>query len=225
MSGALRYRAFPLVLAAPSGTGKTTIARELVSRHPEFVFSISATTRAPRAGEEEGRDYQFVSRGEFEAMIERGDLAEWAEVHGHLYGTPKEPLEQAADAGRHAVLDIDVQGARQLRHTVPEAVLIFVFPPAAKDLYRRLTFRGTEGREEVERRLRTARTELEAAAEFDYVIVNDDLEQAISQVRAVVGSESHAVKRLPGLSEDVARIRDEITELLAREGARGPAVG
>jgi guanylate kinase len=125
----LPHRPCPLVLAAPSGTGKTTIAHALVERFSRFVFSVSATTRAPRGDEVDGVDYDFLSRAEFEAMIEAGALVEWAEVHGNLYGTPVRNLEAAAARGEHVVLDIDVQGARQIRDKVPDAVLMFVFPP------------------------------------------------------------------------------------------------
>ena len=225
MSGGLRYPLFPVVLAAPSGTGKTTIARELVSRFPDFAFSVSATTRAPRPEERKGRDYDFVSRATFEGMIEKGELAEWAEVHGNLYGTPKKSLEDAAAAGQHSVLDIDVQGARQIRASISQAVLIFVFPPTAEDLRARLGSRGTEEPEEVGRRLRAAREELGEAVNFDYVVVNDDLNLAVGRIRAVVEAESRLPRRLLGLAEEVSRIRGEIDELLAREGAREPTGG
>ena len=225
MSSGLWHPLFPLVLAAPSGTGKTTIARELVSRFSDFAFSVSATTRSPRPEEQQGRDYDFVSRATFEGMIEKGELAEWAEVHGNLYGTPKKSLEDAEGAGQHSILDIDVQGARQIRVSIPQAVLIFVFPPTAEVLRARLASRGTEDPEEVGRRLRRAREELGKAAKFDYVVVNDDLNLAGERIRAVVEAETRSPRRLLGLAEEVSRIRREIDELLAREGAREPTGG
>ncbi|MBW3535138.1 MAG: guanylate kinase [Gemmatimonadetes bacterium] len=207
-------RAFPVVLAAPSGTGKTTIARALVRTAREFVFSVSATTRPPRRGERDTVDYQFVDRAGFEAMIEAGALVEWAEVHGHLYGTPRANLEAAAQRGEHVVLDIDVQGARQIREQEPQAVLVFVFPPSLETLLERLEKRGTERPEEVARRLRSARDELERAADFDYVVVNDDLDEAVSAVRSVVRAEAHRPVRTRELADEVARLRDAMGQVL-----------
>jgi guanylate kinase len=175
----------PVVLAAPSGTGKTTIAHRLVEGTGEFVFSVSATTRQPRKGERNGMDYWFMGRPEFEGMIARGEFVEWAEVHGNFYGTPKRNFDDASDRGEHLVLDIDVQGARQIRERVSDALLVFVIPPSAEVLVSRLTKRGTERDEEVARRLRGARKELARVKEFDHVVVNDDLERAVEEVRAV----------------------------------------
>lgn len=212
----LPHRPCPVILAAPSGTGKTTIAHTLVDRHPHFVFSVSATTRTPREGEVDGEDYDFVSRDDFVEMIAAGELVEWAEVHGNLYGTPLRNLDAAADRGEHALLDIDVQGARQIRDRVPEAVLIFIFPPTAGDLVTRLTRRGTEGHHEVTRRLRAAQGELEAARDFDYIVVNDDLERAVAQVRAIVEAESHRPRRARDFSAEVERLKREIEVVLGR---------
>lgn len=206
----LPHRPSPLVLAAPSGTGKTTIAHALVERFPHFVFSVSATTRTPRSGERDGVDYHFISREAFQGMIREDQLVEWAEVHGNLYGTPRHNLDEAAARGEHVVLDIDVQGARQIKARVPESVLLFVFPPSAEALWRRLTARGTEDLDEVRRRLRAAHRELEEAAHFDYIVVNDDLERAISRVRAIVEAESHRPLRALDLPGVVGRLRGEI---------------
>lgn len=221
----LPHRPSPVVLAAPSGTGKTTIAHALVDRFVNFVFSVSATTRPPREGERDGRDYEFLSRGAFEEMIERGELVEWAEVHGNLYGTPRRNLEAASARGEHAVLDIDVQGARQIRGRVEEAVLIFIFPPSAEDLWTRLTARGTENLDEVERRIRASHRELEEAVHFDYIVVNDDLDRAVARVRTIVEAESHRPSRTLDLPGEIARIRGQIDEVLDRKGARDPARG
>jgi guanylate kinase len=174
-----------VVLAAPSGTGKTTIAQRLVEGTGEFVFSVSATTRLPRKGERNGMDYEFLGRPEFAGMIERNEFAEWAEVHGNLYGTPQSNFDEAAERREHLVLDVDVQGARQILEKVPEVLLMFVIPPSAEVLVSRLTKRGTEEDREVARRLRAARKELARIGEFDHVMVNDDLERAVEEVRTV----------------------------------------
>ena len=205
---------FPVVLAAPSGAGKTTIAKALVGRDPRFSFSVSVTTRAARPGEREGVDYHFVDRSAFERMIAAGDLCEWAEVHGNLYGTPFANLESGSLRGGHVVLDIDVQGARQIRQRVKEAVLVFIFPPSAEALLGRLTGRKTEGLEEVARRLRNARKELAAAKEFDYVVVNDELESAVRQVREIVRAEGHRPDRSHLLEENVERLQTSIDRIL-----------
>ncbi|MFW5904970.1 MAG: guanylate kinase [bacterium] len=222
----LPYRPCPLVLAAPSGTGKTTIAHALVDRFPRFVFSVSATTRRAREGERDGKDYDFVTRERFHGMIRDGELVEWAEVHGNLYGTPVRNLRAAQDRGEHVVLDIDVQGARQIRKRVPEAVLIFVFPPSAEALWERLTARGTEELGEVRRRLRAARDELDQAESFDYIVVNDDLDRAVTRVRAIVEAESHRPGRALDLAGEVRRMKAAIEEMTrhpsgASEGTPG----
>jgi len=208
-------RAAPVVLAAPSGAGKTTLARRLVDVSDRFVFSISATTRAPREGEEDGADYFFVSEGYFEAMIDAGDLVEWATVHGRSYGTPRAALEVAASRGEHAVLDIDVQGARQIRASVPDARLIFVLPPSVAVLMKRLMGRGTEGAREVELRLRSALDELRAASEFDHCVVNDDVDRCVEEIEEIVtgkrGSALEAVRleNIDVLRAGIVRILEE----------------
>jgi guanylate kinase len=211
----LRSRPAPLVLAAPSGTGKTTIAHALVESSRDFVFSISVTTRPARAGERSGVDYEFVSRETFERFVQDGDLVEWAEVHGNLYGTPRRMLDEARDRGKYPVLDIDVQGARQVRERVPDAVLVFVFPPSGEALRARLAKRGTESASEVRRRLETAHREMEEAAIFDYIVVNESLDETVTQVREIVTAEGHRVARAAHLADDVARIRSDIEEILA----------
>lgn len=210
----LPSRAFPVVLAAPSGTGKTTIARALVEGEGRFVFSVSATTRPPRGGEESGKAYDFLDEDTFRRMIREGEFVEWATVHGHLYGTPRRNLEAAAERGEHVVLDIDVQGAAQIRKMVPEAVLVFVFPPTAAALVERLRGRATEASPEVLRRLRAAHAELERAVDFDYLVVNDDLERAVSEVRRIVEVEAHRPRRALDFHGEVARLRGEIDGVL-----------
>jgi guanylate kinase len=205
------------VLAAPSGTGKTTLARRLVEDE-DYAFSVSATTRRPRAHERDGVDYHFVDRSRFEAMVAAGEFAEWAEVHGRLYGTPRAELEEAAAKGVHVVLDIDVQGARQLSHVAPDTKLIFVLPPDVDTLVSRLTGRGTEKPAEVARRLRTALEELQAVGVFDYVVVNDDLERCLDEIRAIARSEVEAMSH-DAVEHDVEDFRAEIRRILAEEYA------
>jgi len=172
-----------VVLSAPSGAGKTTIARALVDGEEDFSFSVSATTRVPRSYEVHGEDYWFLPREEFLKRVEMGEFAEWAEVHGEYYGTPKESLLEAGRRGCHVVLDIDVQGARQIREAVPEALLLFILPPSVEVLFHRLTGRGTEEEETLRRRLNTALQELRAAEAFDYFVINEDLDTAVQEVR------------------------------------------
>lgn len=177
-----------LVLAGPSGVGKSSVVAGLREALPELLFSVSATTRPARPGEVDGRDYRFVSREEFDALIERGELLEWAEVHGGLQrsGTPRVPVEQALDRGRPVLVEVDLQGARSVKRVLPEAVTVFVAPPSMEELARRLTDRGTDTPEQRERRLRTAIEEMDAQGEFDEVVVNDDLQAVIGRLVALV---------------------------------------
>ena len=207
-------RVAPVVLAATSGTGKTTIARRLVEA-PSYVFSVSATTRPPRQGEKDGVDYHFLSRMEFERRIAEGDFAEWASVHGRLYGTPRSELIAAAERGDRVVLDIDVQGARQIRASVPDAKLIFVLPPSVDIMMARLTGRGSEAPESIARRLHSALVELQAVPEFDYVVVNDDLDECLMEIRAIV--ENGAAPVAP--EQDAESFRAEIARILSDEYA------
>ena len=206
---------FPIVLAGPSGGGKTTVRRALLERRSDVVFSVSATTRPPRPGEVDGRDYQFLGRGPFESMIEAGDLLEWAVVHGELYGTPRSNLQRAWDDGAHLLLDIDVQGARQLRAIQPDALTVFLLPPDYDRLVERLRGRGSEDGETFRRRMRTALSEISEVERFDYVVVNDDLEQTLRTVEAIVSAERHGVKRLsPEVRELIRRLGESLNGML-----------
>ncbi len=206
----LRDPTFPLVLAGPSGSGKTTVGRAL-ERMGEVRFSISATTRPRRTEEEDGVDYRFLERGAFEELIERDELLEWAEVHGHLYGTPRSNLEAARSEGRHLLLDIDVQGARSVREKVPGAVCVFLLPPDGGRIVRRLRGRGTEGDREIRRRLEAAREELAAVGEFDYLVVNDVLEEAVEEIEAILRTEERRIERMgPRVQEEAGRLAEEI---------------
>ncbi len=191
-----------VVLAGPTAVGKGSVAAAVRERHPEVWISISATTRPPRPGERHGEHYWFLSAEEFDAMVARGDLLEWAVVHGiHRYGTPRGPVEEALGRGRPALLEIDLQGARQVRRTMAEALFVFLKPPSWEELVRRLTGRGTESAEDQARRLETALAELAAEAEFDVTIVNHEVHAAADQLVAlmVLGSPSSAEHTHPTL--------------------------
>ena len=176
-----------IVLAGPTAVGKGTVAAAVRETHPEVWISVSATTRSPRPGEENGVHYWFVSDEEFDAMVERGDLLEWAVVHkAARYGTPRGPVDLALASGRPAMLEIDLQGARQVRETMPEALFVFLKPPSWEELVRRLVGRGTETETERERRLETARAELAAESEFDRSIVNHEVHAAAEQLVALM---------------------------------------
>ncbi|MFE5877295.1 guanylate kinase [Rhodococcus sp. NPDC056506] len=180
-----------VVLAGPSAVGKSSVVRELRTRVPELVFSVSATTRDPRPGEVDGKDYRFTSREEFQRMIDSGELLEWAEIHGGLQrsGTPAVPIEEALEAGKPVLVEVDLAGARAVRKAMPEALLVFMAPPSWDVLVQRLTGRGTETEDVVARRLETARVELAAQDEFDTVIVNEDVSRACDElVSLLVGN-------------------------------------
>jgi guanylate kinase len=176
-----------LVLAGPTAVGKGTVAAEVRRAHPEVWISVSATTRPPRPGEENGVHYWFVSDEEFDRMVAEGDLLEWAVVHkAARYGTPRQPVDLALASGHPAMLEIDLQGARQVRRTMPDALFVFLKPPSWEELVRRLVGRGTETEEERTRRLATAKEELAAEAEFDVAIVNHEVHDAAEQLVALM---------------------------------------
>ena len=177
------------ILSAPSGTGKTTVLRKVLEHRPELVYSISATTRAPRPGEQEGKDYFFVSTAEFRMGIEAGRFAEWAEVYGHLYGTSEDFFQSQTSLGKDVILDIDTQGALQLKSKHPEAILIFLVPPSLEELERRLRGRKTESDDAVERRLEVAKREMEISDAYNHIIVNSDIEGAAKDVEIVIDRE------------------------------------
>jgi guanylate kinase len=206
------------VLSAPSGAGKTTLAARLRQRNADVAFSVSATTRPPRAGEVDGVAYHFVSRAEFQRMAAQGELLEWAEVHGNLYGTPLANVQQAQARGQHLLLDIDVQGARQIRAALPEAVMVFVLPPSGRVLVERLAGRGTEAPGVREQRLRNAEDEIRAATGFDHVVVNDELERAVAELEAVLRGRSGPPRPPAWLHGRIAAICGEIDEELGPPG-------
>ncbi|MHC1751351.1 guanylate kinase [Humidesulfovibrio sp.] len=192
-----------LVLSAPSGAGKSTLVARLRAEFPGFAYSISCTTRAPRQGEEDGVHYHFLTRETFISRRDAGYFAEWAEVHGNFYGTPKGPVEEMLGKGQDILFDIDVQGAMQLKRVFPQALYVFILPPTREVLEKRLRGRGTDAEDVIAKRLKNALGELKEAANFDYLIINDDLEEAADELRAVyVAGRARAVCRpglLPGL--------------------------
>ena len=221
MKGPWLGTTFPVVLAAPSGAGKTTIARRLRERRSDVVFSVSATTRAPRPGERNGVDYDFVAEPEFRRMIAAGELIEWAEVHGEFYGTPLANVRAAEERGEHLLLDIDVQGAAQIREKVPEAVLVFILPPSGTVLVERLKARRTESAEALRRRLRNAEEEIRRAGEFHHVVVNDELDRAVEDLEKILRGEGDRIRRIPSLEREIERICAEIDAYLDQQDAVG----
>ncbi|NEP58832.1 MAG: guanylate kinase [Symploca sp. SIO2G7] len=168
-----------IVLTGPSGVGKGTLLQLLLNKHPKLYLSVSATTRQPRPGEVEGKDYYFVSRDRFEQLVAAQELLEWAEYAGNYYGTPSLPVKEKIACGQSVILEIEVLGARQIHKTIPDALRIFIEPPSLAELERRIRSRGKDKEEAIAQRLQTAKVELEAADEFDVKIVNDDLEKAL----------------------------------------------
>ena len=177
------------ILSAPSGAGKTTLVRQLLRRVPRLVHSVSMTTRPPRNGERHGRDYLFVTPAAFASQRRRGGLLECARVHGHWYGTPRQAVRRAQASGNDVLLSIDVQGARQVRRRAADSVSIFILPPSLESLRHRLQQRRTEAPDQIRARLRLARRELRAAPGYDYVVVNDDFQRALSQLQAIIVTE------------------------------------
>ena len=184
------------MVSGPSGAGKTTLYREAASSLPNLKHSVSYTTRRPRPGEVNDRDYTFINRDEFKGMIDRAEFAEWAEIHGKLYGTSKKRLEETMDSGIDAILDIDVQGAEQLKKKYKGGVYIFVLPPSLEVLGKRLQKRMVNSKEEIEKRLKVAAKEIKRYREYDYVIVNNILEDALKELSAIIISKRVSTERV-----------------------------
>ena len=201
---------FPIILSAPSGGGKTTIARELLRRRSDVGYSISCTTRLPRPGESSGTDYHFLTREEFLRRRAAGEFAESAEVHGNLYGTLRSEIARVLSCGQHVVMDIDVQGARQMREAFPKVVTVFVLPPSGEVLLDRLRARKTESPEQLVARLHSALQELRAVDEYEYVVVNDDLEHAVQRVEAILDAEVVSRERIVGLTRQVQSLIERL---------------
>jgi guanylate kinase len=204
----IKRRGLMLVLSSPSGAGKTTIARRLLEAEPDLVLSVSVTTRPKRPGEADGVDYSFIERARFAAMIEHGELLEHAEVYGHGYGTPRALVDRTLAGGRDVLFDIDWQGAQQLREVAGEDMAsVFILPPSTRELERRLRRRAQDPEEVVRRRLDQVAADVTHWAEYDYVLVNSDLDASIRGVRAILAAERLRRRRQPGLAEFVQRFR------------------
>ena len=176
------------IISGPSGSGKDTLLKELFKKHPEIEFSISSVTRAMREGEAEGEKYNFVSREKFESMIAKGELLEYNLYLDNYYGTPKAPVIKACEEGKDIIIECDVNGAANIRKNMPEAVSIFIMPPSFKELERRLTGRGTETKEVIEARMNASLNEIKRAAEYGYIVVNDDLNLAVEHIHSIIQS-------------------------------------
>lgn len=205
---------FPVILSSPSGAGKTTIARHLLEQRPDVGYSVSCTTRPPRRGEVNGRDYYFLSTAEFMQRQQHGDFAEWAVVHGHLYGTLRCEVERVLASNRHVIMDIDVNGANQFRNVFPESVLIFVLPPSVDEMLARLRRRKTEDAETLKARLVSALAELHEVPNYQYVVVNDELERAVGSVSGIIDAEGLRRERLDHLERDVRAMIERLEQEL-----------
>jgi guanylate kinase len=195
---------FPLVLSAPSGGGKTTVAKLLMQRRTDLGYSVSCTTRPPRAGEVNGMDYYFLSERQFSEHRERGDFAEWAVVHGKFYGTLRSEVSKVLASGKHVMMDIDVQGAAQFAEAWPAAVLVFMLPPSVEVLLARLQERNTEVGATLLTRLKSAHAELQVVSRYHYVLVNDDLESTVARVSSIIDAEEVNRERIRALDARLA---------------------
>lgn len=191
------YRPFVVVVSGPSGVGKSSFVQELLGAGLELQYSISATTRARRPHEKEGGDYFYLGREEFKRRADAGEFVEWAEVHGELYGTLRSETERWLRAGKNVLLDIDVQGGREVRKVYPDGVFIFVLPPSLASLEERLRGRGTDSEERIRLRLENARREIALVGEYDYAVVNDDLKTAFRQIASIIVAETCRASRRP----------------------------
>ncbi len=203
---------FLLVLSAPSGGGKSSIARNLLQGRDDLGYSVSATTRPIREGEQEGVDYYFLTREEFVRRRDTGEFLEWATYGSHLYGTLRSEIERIFARGRHAVLDIEIEGARQIRANFPNSLHVFVLPPSAEVLVGRLTGRKTEPVEVIRERVSRAADELTAVSEYDYALVNEELVVAVAQVAAILDAEARRVSRQDSLASFIERLRRDVTK-------------
>ncbi|MGH7770715.1 MAG: guanylate kinase [Candidatus Binatia bacterium] len=194
------------ILSAPSGAGKTTLVNRLMKIFPGITLSVSYTTRPPRPGEVPGRDYHFVAKKRFAEMRAKGNFAEWANVHGSLYGTPRGPLERNVRRGRDVLLDIDVQGASKIKRQYHRAVSIFLLPPSWQELEKRLALRGTDRRESIRQRLENARREIRAIMRYDYFVVNREIREALESLKSIVIAERLRISRVKAFSGQLSGV-------------------
>lgn len=211
---------FPVILSAPSGAGKTTIAHRLLAERDDLGYSVSCTTRAPREGEVNGKDYHFRSNEKFEAGVDKGEFAESANVHGHLYGTLRSEVERVLSSGKHVIMDIDVQGAKQFAAAFPQSVLVFIVPPSISSLVERLDLRATEDRGSLARRLCDARAELDALDFYQYVVVNDDLDTAVKSVSSIIDAESLKRSRGGDVTDRIKKLREDLEREIGKHTER-----
>jgi guanylate kinase len=210
---------FLLVLSSPSGGGKTSIAKSLLQARDDLGYSVSATTRPMRNGERDGVDYHFLTREEFIRRVDAGEFLEWATYAGHLYGTLRSEIDRIFARGHTAVLDVEIEGARQIRASLPNSLHLFVLPPSAEVLVGRLAERNTEAAAVIRERITRAADELAAVAEYDYAIFNEDLVLAVAQVAAILDAEARRVERQEGLIPFVDRLRRDVIAAAARIAA------
>ncbi|WP_035143016.1 guanylate kinase [Schnuerera ultunensis] len=196
-------RGFLLVISGPSGCGKGTICKKILERNEKLVFSVSATTRMPRRGEIDGVNYFFINEERFNKMVEKDEFLEYANVHGNLYGTPKKFVLEQIEKGEIVILEIDVQGALQVKESYPEAVFIFLLPPSMSELKNRIKKRGTETDKDIDIRLKNAFEELKFIDEYDYIVINDKIEEAVEKTEMIIGAEKLKVKRLKNIIKKI----------------------
>lgn len=192
---AVKRKPLLVVISSPSGAGKTTVCKKILKRHPEYLYSVSFTTREKRKGEVEGKDYHFVEKEKFEKMIKRKEFAEWACVYGDYYGTSKKVIEWAKKGGKTLIMVLDVQGAFAIKRLYPESVLIFMSPPSLEELKKRLKKRATDKREDMKKRLKSAVKEISFWSNYDYVLVNESLNQTVKEMENIISAEKNKSKR------------------------------
>ncbi|TDL83629.1 guanylate kinase [Palleronia sediminis] len=214
MTGQQVRRGLLIILSSPSGAGKSTLARRLMAWDPALTFSVSATTRPPREGEIEGREYYFLNRSGFEGMVARGEMLEHAEVFGNLYGSPAAPVERAIAQGRDVLFDVDWQGGQQIRESAlgKHTLSLFILPPSIAELERRLVERGQDSAEIIARRMQKSRDEISHWQEYDYVLVNDDLDETEDRLKTIIAAERLRRKQQPGLVETVRHLDAEFED-------------
>ncbi len=214
---------FLLVLSSPSGVGKSTIARHLLAARDDLAYSVSATTRAPRSGEQDGVEYHFLTPEQFQAQVDAGAFLEWATYGGHRYGTLLSEVESSLESGKNVVLDIEVAGAAQVRERMPNSIHVFLVPPDARTMVERLTGRKTDSEDAVAQRIAHAKEELSHVAQYDYVVLNDDLVHAVDRVAAILDAEGTRVSRRAGLDAFVKKLRADLGTVALTE-ATGSSV-